>query len=78
MDPGEPAVIQQTLRVMLDVVKRYDVDGIHIDDYFYPYPELGPDSLPVPFPDSSSYAKYQKARRKARARRLAPTQRRTR
>jgi len=60
MDPGEPAVIQQTLRVMLDVVKRYDVDGIHIDDYFYPYPELGPDSLPVPFPDSSSYAKYQK------------------
>ena len=58
MDPGEPAVIAQTLRVMLDVVKRYDVDGIHIDDYFYPYPELGPDSVVVPFPDSSSYARY--------------------
>ncbi|MEP6990448.1 MAG: family 10 glycosylhydrolase [bacterium] len=58
MDPGEPAVIAQTLRVMLDVVKRYDVDGIHIDDYFYPYPEMGRDSQPVPFPDSSSYAAY--------------------
>ncbi|MEP6732052.1 MAG: family 10 glycosylhydrolase, partial [bacterium] len=45
---------------MLDVVKRYDVDGIHIDDYFYPYPELGADSVPVQFPDSSSYAAYQK------------------
>jgi uncharacterized lipoprotein YddW (UPF0748 family) len=60
MDPGEPAVIQQTLRVMLDVVKRYDVDGIHIDDYFYPYPEIGTDSVAIPFPDSSSYAAYRK------------------
>lgn len=58
MDPGEPAVRAQTLRVMLDVVRRYDVDGIHIDDYFYPYPELGPDSLEIPFPDSASYARY--------------------
>ena len=54
MDPGEPAVIRQTLRVMLDVVKRYDVDGIHIDDYFYPYPEIGKDSIAIPFPDSAS------------------------
>ncbi|MFI5257082.1 MAG: glycoside hydrolase family 10 protein [Gemmatimonadales bacterium] len=61
MDPGEPAVISRTLRAMLDVVKRYDVDGIHIDDYFYPYPELGPDSTVVPFPDSSSYARYTRA-----------------
>jgi uncharacterized lipoprotein YddW (UPF0748 family) len=58
MDPGEPSVRAQTLRVMLDVVKRYDVDGIHIDDYFYPYPEVGPDSLTIPFPDSASYARY--------------------
>jgi uncharacterized lipoprotein YddW (UPF0748 family) len=58
MDPGEPAVRAQTLRVMLDVVKRYDVDGIHIDDYFYPYPELGPDSVAIPFPDSASYGRY--------------------
>jgi uncharacterized lipoprotein YddW (UPF0748 family) len=58
MDPGEPAVRAQTLRVMLDVVRRYDVDGIHIDDYFYPYPEIGPDSAPIPFPDSASYGRY--------------------
>ena len=58
MDPGEPAVRAQTMRVMLDVVKRYDVDGIHIDDYFYPYPEIGPDSVPIPFPDTASYGRY--------------------
>ena len=58
MDPGEPAVRAQTLRVMLDVVKRYDVDGIHLDDYFYPYAEIGPDSAEIPFPDSASYARY--------------------
>jgi len=60
MDPGEPKVLQQTLRVILDVVKRYDVDGIHIDDYFYPYPETGKDSLEVPFPDATSYAAYRR------------------
>ena len=60
MDPGEPEVMQQTVRVMLDVVKRYDVDGIHIDDYFYPYPEIGKDSVEVPFPDATSYAKYRR------------------
>jgi uncharacterized lipoprotein YddW (UPF0748 family) len=38
MDPGEEAAVQQTLDVVLDVVRRYDIDGIHIDDYFYPYP----------------------------------------
>ena len=62
MDPGEPAVVERTLRVMLDVVRRYDVDGIHLDDYFYPYPETAApgtaDSTTVPFPDSASYARY--------------------
>jgi uncharacterized lipoprotein YddW (UPF0748 family) len=38
MDPGEDAAVQQTLDVVLDVVRRYDIDGVHIDDYFYPYP----------------------------------------
>jgi uncharacterized lipoprotein YddW (UPF0748 family) len=38
MDPGEEAAVQQTLDVVLDVVRRYDVDAVHIDDYFYPYP----------------------------------------
>lgn len=58
MDPGEPAVLEHTLQVMVDVVKRYDVDGIHVDDYFYPYP-VSKDSVEVPFPDSASYARYQ-------------------
>lgn len=53
MDPGDPAVRQLTLRVVLDVVRRYDVDGVHIDDYFYPYPEGGSD-----FPDESTYRRY--------------------
>ncbi len=38
MDPGEPAAASHTLDVILDVVRRYDIDGVHIDDYFYPYP----------------------------------------
>jgi uncharacterized lipoprotein YddW (UPF0748 family) len=38
MDPGEAAAAKQTLDVVLDVVRRYDIDGVHIDDYFYPYP----------------------------------------
>lgn len=57
MDPGVPAVLDHSVKVVLDVVKRYDVDGIHVDDYFYPYPELR-DSVEVPFPDSVSYATY--------------------
>ena len=38
MDPGEPAAAKRLLDVVRDVVRRYDVDGVHIDDYFYPYP----------------------------------------
>ncbi len=39
MIPTEEVVRAHSLKVMLDVVKRYDVDGIHMDDYFYPYKE---------------------------------------
>jgi len=55
MDPGEPLVQKRTLDVIKDVVRRYDIDGVHIDDYFYPYPEGGQD-----FPDQASYAAYQR------------------
>lgn len=61
MDPGEADVRKHSLDVMLDVVKRYDVDGIHIDDYFYPYQVKGADNKVTPFPDSKSYAKYRAA-----------------
>ena len=61
MDPGEPAAAAHTLAVMADVVKRYDVDGVHIDDYFYPYPVTvppGAGGVDQPFPDEESYARY--------------------
>lgn len=57
MDPGEAAVREHTLKVVLDVVRRYDIDGVHIDDYFYPYRERDARG-PIDFPDSASYARY--------------------
>lgn len=53
-DPGEPKAEQNFIAVLNDVVKRYDIDGVHIDDYFYPYP-VSEDGKPVPFPDDESY-----------------------
>ncbi|HEU0302001.1 MAG TPA: family 10 glycosylhydrolase [Longimicrobium sp.] len=58
MDPGEPAVRAHSLRVILDVVRRYDVDGVHIDDYFYPYPENDSAGRPIDFPDEPSWGRY--------------------
>jgi uncharacterized lipoprotein YddW (UPF0748 family) len=40
-NPGLPEVREYIVQVILDVVKNYDVDGIHMDDYFYPYPVRG-------------------------------------
>ncbi|HEY9751988.1 MAG TPA: family 10 glycosylhydrolase, partial [Coleofasciculaceae cyanobacterium] len=54
MDPGAKVVEDRTYAVILDVVRRYDVDGIHLDDYFYPYPIAGQD-----FPDGETYRAYQ-------------------
>lgn len=61
LNPTHAEVQDHTLRVMLDVVRRYDVDGIHLDDYFYPYKENGPDQKPLPFPDDDTWDAYQKA-----------------
>ena len=58
MDPGEDVVRDWTVNVIVDVTRRYDVDGVHIDDYFYPYRERGPDGREIDFPDSASYARY--------------------
>lgn len=38
LNPGNPDVTNYIIRVVMDVVRRYDVDGIHMDDYFYPNP----------------------------------------
>ncbi|MGI4871621.1 MAG: family 10 glycosylhydrolase [Janthinobacterium lividum] len=40
-NPGLPVVRNHIKRVIMDVVRRYDLDGVHFDDYFYPYPEPG-------------------------------------
>lgn len=58
MDPGEEAVREFSTRVVLDVVRRYDVDGVHIDDYFYPYRERDAQGREIPFPDSASWERY--------------------
>ena len=55
-DPGEPAAAERFLAVVRDVVGRYDVDGVHIDDYFYPYP-VKEDGRDLPFPDDDSHAR---------------------
>ncbi len=56
MDPGDPAARKQTLDVVLDVVRRYDVDGVHLDDYFYPYPVADPRTkAEIDFPDDASW-----------------------
>ena len=52
-DPGLPESRQFICRVVRDIVGRYDVDAIHMDDYFYPYPAAG-----MPFPDDNSFRKY--------------------
>ena len=54
MDPGAKVVQDLTYNVILDVVRRYDIDGVHLDDYFYPYPISG-----QTFPDDKTYSAYQ-------------------
>lgn len=54
-DPGLPESRDFITKVVHDIVSRYDVDGIHFDDYFYPYPVKG-----KVFPDSKSFARYGK------------------
>lgn len=57
LDPGEPAVQDHVMRVVDDIVRRYDVDGVHADDYFYPYQENDAAGKLIDFPDSGSYAR---------------------
>lgn len=52
-DPGLPENREYIVQVILDVVKGYDIDGVHFDDYFYPYPIAGQS-----IKDSASFAKY--------------------
>ncbi|WIM93640.1 family 10 glycosylhydrolase [Actinoplanes oblitus] len=59
-DPGIPEARRFVEDSMLEAVRKYDVDGVHFDDFFYPYPEEGQD-----FPDAASYRKYGAGQSKA-------------
>ena len=59
-DPGNAAARRWVEDSILEAVRNYDVDGVHFDDFFYPYPEAGQD-----FPDGASFARRT---RKAQAR----------
>lgn len=52
-DPGVPDCRKHICNVVRDIVMNYDIDAIHLDDYFYPYPAGG-----LPFPDDRSFALY--------------------
>jgi uncharacterized lipoprotein YddW (UPF0748 family) len=59
LDPGDPAVRNLTTRVVLDLVRRYDIDAVHMDDYFYPYKESR-NGRELDFPDDATYARYRR------------------
>lgn len=52
-NPGIPEVRALVEDAIMDAVSRYDIDGVHFDDYFYPYPVAG-----QVFPDEDTYQRY--------------------
>ncbi len=56
LDPGDPAVRRHVEAVVKDLLDRYEVAGVVLDDYFYPYPSRGnPRGY---FPDTATYSRY--------------------
>ena len=73
IDPGIPAAREAVLETILEVVQRYDVDGVHLDDFFYPYKETKTfvkrvgkgkrrrtvrETRVLDFPDAKSWARH--------------------
>lgn len=69
LDPAQPDALAHTLAVVADLVRRYDIDGLHFDDYFYPYPvkargakvgagETALDGPDLEFPDHEAWRAY--------------------
>ena len=52
-NPGLPENRKYICKIVRDIVHRYDIDALHMDDYFYPYPTPG-----VDFPDDVAFAAY--------------------
>jgi uncharacterized lipoprotein YddW (UPF0748 family) len=62
LDPGEKGVQNHVCAVIKDIVTRYDVDGVHFDDYFYPYREqVDAKTNSTEFPDQPSWETYVKS-----------------
>ena len=60
LDPSRKEARDLAINVMVDVTKRYDVDGIHMDDYFYPYQVKDNKGRKIDFADNESYTAYQR------------------
>ena len=58
LDPTDREVQDYSVRVITDVVRRYDVDGVHFDDYFYPYAEKDANGNKIEFPDEKNWQEY--------------------
>lgn len=58
LDPTDPEASKHSLNVIADVVRRYDIDGVHFDDYFYPYIEKDADGKDIDFPDDRNWGLY--------------------
>jgi len=58
IDPTEPSGQAHSVKVITDVVRRYDVDGVHFDDYFYPYAEKDAAGNKIDFPDEKNWNEY--------------------
>jgi uncharacterized lipoprotein YddW (UPF0748 family) len=59
LDPTSREAQQHSLDVIADVVRRYDIDGVHFDDYFYPYAEQNAAGNKIDFPDEENWGRYQ-------------------
>jgi uncharacterized lipoprotein YddW (UPF0748 family) len=55
IDPGQKEAQAHVVKIVLDVVKRYDIDGVQFDDYFYPYPEKDRSGRNLEFNDNSTW-----------------------
>ncbi len=58
LDPTDAAAKKHSVDVIKDVVRRYDIDGVHFDDYFYPYAENDSAGNKLDFPDQANYDAY--------------------
>ncbi len=60
-NPASDYVRNRAIQVITDVVSRYDVDGVHMDDYFYPYPRYSGGKMVDQFDDSEDYQAYRRS-----------------